>query len=202
MRKTHLAILLSAIFILGFVAGVFTQTYMVNLRARQAGKSEMTVTMVKTVTIQSQFKVFHSYEVYFSPKGGCEGALLYWIGRANSSIHIMVYSFTLDSLGEALISAHSRGVEVKVIMEEDQVSRYSEYEKLKRAGIPVRLDGNPALMHNKVAIIDGLILITGSYNWSKSAETRNNENLIIIMDKEIARLYEEEFTKLWRQSFE
>ena len=200
MRKAHLAILLSVIFILGFVTGVFAQTYMASLGAGQARRSETTVTVLKTVTVQSQVKASHSYEVYFSPKGGCEEALLYWIGRANSSIHIMIYSFTLDSLGEALISAHSRGVEVKVIMEEGQVSRYSEYEKLKKAGISVRLDGNPALMHNKVAIIDGLILITGSYNWSKSAETRNNENLIIIMDEEIAKLYEEEFAKLWRQS--
>ena len=111
----------------------------------------------------------------------------------------MVYSFTLDSVGDALVAAKDRGVEVKVVLEKDQLSKYSEYWRLKEAGIQVRLDGNPALMHHKVAIIDGAVVITGSYNWSTSAETRNDENLIIVRSREVAWAYEAEFQKVWGQ---
>ncbi|MEM2988730.1 MAG: phospholipase D-like domain-containing protein, partial [Candidatus Bathyarchaeia archaeon] len=75
-----------------------------------------------------------------------------------------------------------------------------EYGRLKGAGVPVRLDTNPALMHNKVAIIDGSIVITGSFNWTASAEARNNENMIVIRSAQIAALYEEEFERVWGRS--
>ncbi len=80
------------------------------------------------------------------------------------------------------------------------MNEYSEYYKLKNAGIEVKLDSNPALMHNKVAIIDGKIVITGSYNWSLNAETKNNENMIIIKSVELAEIYEKEFWEIWQES--
>lgn len=140
------------------------------------------------------------YEVYFSPKGGCEARLLYWLNRANASIHVLIYSFTLDSIGDALVAAHRRGLDVRVVMEREGVGRGSEYGKLKGAGVPVRLDANPALMHHKVAIIDGSIVITGSFNWTDSAEDRNNENMIVIRSAKVAAIYEGEFERIWGQS--
>lgn len=138
--------------------------------------------------------------VYFSPKGECEEQLLYWINRANTSIHILIYSFTLDSVSDALIEAHNRGVDVKVVFEKQQITKYSEYQKLKAAGIEVRNDTNPAYMHDKIMIIDGIIVITGSYNYSAHAEESNNENLIIILSDSTANIYEQEFKKIWEQS--
>lgn len=138
--------------------------------------------------------------VYFSPEGGCENAIISWINRANSSIHILIYSFTLDSIGKALVEAYSRNVDVKVVFEESQITQYSEYWSLKAAGVPVRNDTNPRSMHNKVMIIDGEIVVTGSYNWSKTAEKENNENLIIVRSKYVAELYEREFEKIWSNS--
>ncbi|MBS7629295.1 hypothetical protein KEJ23_04900, partial [Candidatus Bathyarchaeota archaeon] len=88
----------------------------------------------------------------------------------------------------------------KVVFEKDDLTGYSEYGKLKDAGIQVRVDTNPALMHNKVAVIDGLITITGSYNWSRSAEERNNENMLILRSVEVASTYESEFNKIWSAS--
>ncbi|MEM2897133.1 MAG: phospholipase D family protein [Candidatus Bathyarchaeia archaeon] len=134
---------------------------------------------------------------YFSPKDSCSSKLIYWFNRANKSIHVMIYSFTLDSVSDALIKAHKKGIKVLVIMEKNQVDEYSEYEKLKNAGISVRLDSNQALMHNKVAIIDGKIVITGSYNWSRNAEYENNENMIIILSTEVSQVYEKEFQRIW-----
>ena len=138
--------------------------------------------------------------IYFSPKGGCEAQIIWWINRANISIHVLIYSFTLDSISNALINAYNRGVDVKIVFERDQVTKYSEYQKLKAAGVPVHNDTNPGLMHNKVMIIDGKIVLTGSFNWSVSAERRNNENLIVIRSIYVARVYEEEFDKIWNNS--
>lgn len=162
----------------------------------------LTLTLIRTETkfqtiAQSEAP---SYEVYFSPRGGCEARLLHWLSRANSSIHVLIYSFTLDRVGDALVAAHNRGLDVRVVMEKEEVERGSEYGRLKRAGVPVRLDTNPALMHNKVAIIDGLIVITGSFNWSTSAENWNNENMIIIRSAQVAGLYEGEFQRIWSRS--
>lgn len=135
--------------------------------------------------------------VYFSPKGGCKNQIIYWISRANRSVHVLIYSFTLSEIADALIEAKNRGIDVKVVFEKDQVSKYSQYFRLARAGVSVRNDTNPNYMHNKVAIIDGVIVLTGSYNWSDSAEYYNNENLIIIRDEDVASMYESIFEKLW-----
>jgi len=137
---------------------------------------------------------------YFSPKGGCERAIIEWINKANKSIHIMIYSFTLDSIGNALITAYKKGIEVLIVFEREQISKYSEDIKLKNAGINVKYDNNPALMHNKVMIIDNKVVLTGSFNWSSQAEDKNNENLLIIIDNELAELYEKEFQKIWSEA--
>ena len=138
--------------------------------------------------------------VYFSPNGGCEDQILYWIDRANSSIEILIYSFTLDSIGDALVEAHGRGVEVQVVFEVGQIIQSSEYWKLKEAGIDVRNDTNSGYMHDKIMIIDGVIVLTGSFNYSENAEETNNENLLVINSTIIATTYEDEFTKIWDES--
>jgi phosphatidylserine/phosphatidylglycerophosphate/cardiolipin synthase-like enzyme len=139
-------------------------------------------------------------EVKFSPNGGCEDRVLYWIGRANVSIHVLIYSFTLDSIGDALVTAYNRGIEVQVVFEKGQISQYSEYQKLKAAGISVRNDTNSHYMHDKIMIVDGMIVLTGSYNYSENAESYNNENLIVISSSFVAEAYEEEFAEIWSQS--
>jgi phosphatidylserine/phosphatidylglycerophosphate/cardiolipin synthase-like enzyme len=99
-----------------------------------------------------------------------------------------------------LVRTRDRGVEVRVVIEGDQAGgRGSEYENLFRAGVDVRLDGNPYLMHHKFMVVDGKIVVTGSYNWSYSAEEKNDENLIVVSGPDIARLYEAEFSRVWGQ---
>lgn len=138
--------------------------------------------------------------VYFSPKGGCEEQIIDWINKANSSIHILIYSFTLDSISHALINAQDKGIDVKVVFETTQINRFSEYHTLKATGIEVRNDTNSRLMHNKIMIIDTLMVVTGSFNWSNNANESNNENLIVIRSQTIAYDYEREFTKIWSVS--
>ena len=105
-----------------------------------------------------------------------------------------------DSVGNALIDANSRGVDVKVVFEVQQISQYSQYQRLTTAGITVRNDTNSKLMHNKLMIVDNSIVLTGSFNWSSNGENNNNENLIVIKSTYVVSMYEEEFEKIWSES--
>jgi len=138
--------------------------------------------------------------IYFSPNGGCENAVLTWISKANSTIHVLIYSFTLDSIGDALIAAHRRGIEIEIVFEKTQISQYSEYTRLRNAGISVRNDTNPDLMHNKVMIVDSSIVLTGSFNWSTNAQENNDENLVVISSRPVANSFEVIFQMIWNES--
>jgi len=148
-------------------------------------------------TIETRYVSLDFHGVFFSPDGGCKDAVISWINKANSTIHILIYSFTLDDVSNALIEATDRGVDVKIVFDSSQISQYSEYDRLNDAGIDVKKDTNSALMHNKVMIVDEKIILTGSFNWSQNAEERNNENLIVIESVEVSSIFEEEFEKIW-----
>jgi len=147
-----------------------------------------------TVTVGSSY---YPAEVFFSPKGGCKDEVIRWINRANRTVHVLIYSFTLDDVADALIKSHEKGLDVKVVFDKGQISEYSEYIPLNDAGVPVKKDTASGYMHNKVAIIDGYVVLTGSFNWSANAEEKNLENLVIIRDPILAQTYEKEFDHIW-----
>jgi phosphatidylserine/phosphatidylglycerophosphate/cardiolipin synthase-like enzyme len=131
-----------------------------------------------------------SIEVYFSPRGGCTEAVVREIDNARSSILVQAYSFTSAPIAKALIEAHKRGVRVEAVLDSNQKSeKYSEADFLAHMGIPTRLDGKHAIAHNKVMILDGEVVITGSFNFTKSAEFNNAENLLVIRDPRLAARY-------------
>ncbi|HDN02093.1 MAG TPA: phospholipase D family protein [Candidatus Bathyarchaeota archaeon] len=169
-------------FILGFLVG-FALCYFA-VRPETSGPA---------VILSDQLWV----QAYFSPDDDVENVIAYWIGRANASIEIAMYTFTSSRLAQSLIDAAKRGVDVKVILEKNNVNQYSKYVILKSNGVGVQLDGNPSLMHNKFCIIDREIVITGSYNWTKSAREENDENVVLIGCSELADLYHEEFQEMW-----
>ncbi len=112
----------------------------------------------------------------------------------------MAYSFTSDALAEALIERAEAGVIVAGVFDNDQYHSNlgTEFDTLSTAGVDVRLDGNPRLMHHKVIIIDEQIVITGSYNFSNNAEYKNDENTLIIHNKDIAAEYLAEYQQIYR----
>lgn len=148
--------------------------------------------------------------VYFSPRGGCQDAIEEEIDEAKKYIHVAVYAFTNRFLAQALVRAAQRGVDVKVVLDGkfDEESEYSKGDYLKRKGIAVKgvkawtrrgLRIVEGLMHHKFAVIDGQVVVTGSYNWTATAEAANYENLLIFKEApDLARSYEEEFQRLWR----
>ena len=138
-------------------------------------------------------------EVYFSPDDGIASHLTELIQSAKESIFFLAYSFTSDELATAMLERAGNGVTVSGVFEEGQYESNvgSEYDRFKAEGVEVRLDGNPRNMHHKVIIIDGNIVVVGSYNLSGSAEKRNDENVLIIHDAHIAAQYLEEFERVF-----
>jgi phosphatidylserine/phosphatidylglycerophosphate/cardiolipin synthase-like enzyme len=129
-------------------------------------------------------------EVRFSPDGGCTEAVVREIDAAQSSILVQAYSFTSAPIAKAVVEAYKRGVHVEVILDRSQkTEKYSEADFLHNARVPVLIDSRHAIAHNKVMIIDGQTVITGSFNFTKSAEERNAENLLVIRDKILADQY-------------
>ena len=141
-------------------------------------------------------------EIYFSPDDGVAARLVTLIQSAQESIYFMAYSFTSNDIGAAVLERAAAGVTVAGVMDEGQVNsgQGSEFDPFRQAGLDVRLDGNPGLMHHKVIIIDRSIVITGSYNFSASAEEVNDENLIVIYNPVIAAQYRAEFLRINAQA--
>ncbi|BAH77109.1 phospholipase D family protein [Solidesulfovibrio magneticus] len=137
-----------------------------------------------------------SVQVYFSPRGGAQDALVATIGQAKDSILVQAYSFTSASIAKALVDATKRGVKIEAILDKSQRSeRYTGATFLKNEGIPVYIDDKHAIAHNKVMILDGSIVVTGSFNFTKAAEEKNAENLLIIRDMEMAKIYMDNWEK-------
>jgi phosphatidylserine/phosphatidylglycerophosphate/cardiolipin synthase-like enzyme len=141
-------------------------------------------------------------EVLFSPDDGVQNRLVELLNETQSSIYFLAYSFTADELGEAIRSRAAAGVEVAGVMEAEQVlsNEGTEYDRFIQTGLDVRLDGNEDQMHDKVIIIDGRIVITGSYNFSSSAEESNDENVLILHDDKAASTFTEEFWNIYNEA--
>jgi len=129
-------------------------------------------------------------EVYFSPRGGCTEAVVQEIDAAKTSILVQAYSFTSAPIAKALVDAHKRDVHIEVILDKSQrTEKYSSADFVQHAGIPTYIDAEHAIAHNKVMVIDGQTVITGSFNFTSSAEDRNAENLLVIRSPELAATY-------------
>jgi phosphatidylserine/phosphatidylglycerophosphate/cardiolipin synthase-like enzyme len=129
-------------------------------------------------------------EVYFSPKGGCTEAVVTELTNAKKTVFVQAYSFTSVPIAKALVEAHKRGVDVRVILDKTQRSeKYSSADFVAHAGIPTFIDAKHAIAHNEIIVIDGETVLTGSFNFTKAAEEKNAENLLVVRDKVIAERY-------------
>jgi phosphatidylserine/phosphatidylglycerophosphate/cardiolipin synthase-like enzyme len=138
-------------------------------------------------------------ELYFSPDDGTIERLIELVQDAQDEILFMAFSFTDDDLAQAILNRAGEGIVVAGVFDKSQAlsNAGGEYTRLMENGIAVRLDGNRYGMHHKVIIIDKRIVVTGSYNFSSNARTRNDENTLILHSSEIAEIYVEEFDRVW-----
>jgi len=135
-------------------------------------------------------------EVFFSPNNGSTDAIVREIERARSEILVQAYSFTSEPIARALLKAHKRGINVAVILDKSQkTQKYSSSTFFMNAGIPTYIDARHAIAHNKIILIDRTVVITGSFNFTKAAEEKNAENLLIIRSKELAKPYLENWQR-------
>lgn len=137
-----------------------------------------------------------SWQVYFSPDGGCTQAVVNAIGAARQEIMVQAYEMTSPQIKRALVVAGHHGVKVEAIFDPSAVRETNTMvDELSDGGIPVFIDSahSPGLAHNKVMIIDRTVVVTGSFNFTKAAESRNAENLLIIHDPALAAAYARNF---------
>jgi phosphatidylserine/phosphatidylglycerophosphate/cardiolipin synthase-like enzyme len=152
-------------------------------------------------SVQAEPQPAEILAIYFTPPAGGASGLIKQIDGAKKSIKVMAYGFTATNLAEALVRAKRRGVDVGLVQDEKSAQNNREtLPILLAAGIEVRSDGKHAIQHNKVMLIDDDIVITGSYNFTKSAERRNAENIMIVRSSYAARRYADNWKIHWDHS--
>jgi len=141
-----------------------------------------------------------SATVCFTPGKHCQSQLIDAIGKAKKSIVVQAYSFTDKDVASALVKVSQRGVEVKAILDKSNAKDGRPAKAiLMENGIPVRFDYPSGIAHNKVMVIDDLV-VTGSYNFSAAAYKNNAENILFIASPELANQYRENWLKRWELS--
>ncbi len=140
-------------------------------------------------------------EVYFSPQDGVAKHVLQRLAAAKRSITFMTFSYTEDKISDAMIAKVKADLEVRGVFESQNArGTGADFNRLKQGGVDVLEDGNCYILHHKVIIIDERTVITGSYNFTSSAERDNDENLVIVDDPALARAYLEEFERVYAQA--
>jgi len=141
-------------------------------------------------------------ETYFSPDDSTAARIMQLILDAEESIDFLYYSFTSDGIADALLFQDTQGVQIRGVLDDYQegVGLGGEYQRLNDFGLDVYLDVHPEKLHHKVIIIDNEIVITGSYNMTRSAEIRNDENTLIIHNETLAGIYLGEFDWIYEEA--
>jgi phosphatidylserine/phosphatidylglycerophosphate/cardiolipin synthase-like enzyme len=174
---------------LGHEVSIYT---MVALRMRKYCRA---ILIAAVVVIDPVWAAEPAWHVCFTPGQDCTELIVSEIAQARSEILVQAYSFTSVPILSALKAAHDRGVDVRVIVDKTSArisksgSRYSAATYLTNAGIQAWVDVHVSIAHNKVMVIDKVTVITGSFNFTAAAQNHNAENLLVIRDTELARLY-------------
>lgn len=175
----------------------------------RSGRSEFASFLALVILAGSPVKAEMVVQACFSPQGRCSAHILREIEQAKQELLVAVYAFTSDDLASAVVQAKKRGVLVQVIIDRefDAANEKSKGRFLDAQKIPLRrlsgikagaLEKDAGLMHQKFAIIDRKLVFTGSYNWTHSADTLNDENLLLFRDAgALAEEYRKTFLNLW-----
>lgn len=137
-------------------------------------------------------------EAWFEPHQNCAARIISLLDRSRSDVRICVFTITDNNVSGAILGAHKRGVNVRIITDPDKaLDRGSDIVRLQEAGIPVRVDHASDHMHHKFAVFDGDVAVTGSYNWTRGAAERNLENIVVTDDARLVKPFRDEFERLW-----
>jgi phosphatidylserine/phosphatidylglycerophosphate/cardiolipin synthase-like enzyme len=141
--------------------------------------------------------------VYFTPSTNAAVAIVKAIDASEREVLVQAYGFTHNAIAQALVRAHERGVKVRVLLDQkSQSSNRYVIDVLSDAHIELRQDGKHAIAHNKVMVIDQAIVITGSFNFTNSAASRNAENFLVLKSEDLAEQYRLQWKNHWAHSVE
>lgn len=139
-------------------------------------------------------------EAHFSPGEDCRRQLLDLVVAARETLDISVFTISDDRLSDAIVAAHKRGIQVRLITDNDKAhDQGSDIFKLIDRGINVRMDNTENHMHHKFALVDKCILVNGSFNWTRSATDYNQENILVTNEPKLVAAYLGEFDSLWNE---
>lgn len=136
---------------------------------------------------------------FFSPGEACRTTIINQLNSATTSIKICVFTISDDTITNSIITAHKKGVDVQIVTDNDKMTDLgSDIKRIAREGISIKTDSTPNHMHHKFMVVDETSLITGSYNWTRSAAKYNQENILVTKEAGLVRSYLKEFSKLWK----
>jgi phosphatidylserine/phosphatidylglycerophosphate/cardiolipin synthase-like enzyme len=140
------------------------------------------------------------YRASFSPGDECLRHIISLIRSAEKSLDVCVFTITDDRIAKALVRAHERNLEIRIVTDDDKLNDAgSDIRYLADQGLSVRVDNTPFHMHHKFMLVDSRVLLTGSYNWTRSAGKGNHENLISMGEPYFVRRFQQEFEILWNR---
>lgn len=158
----------------------------------------ITFLVISSVALAS---ITGNISIFFSPKDKCDEVLIKELLTTKKELNIAIYSLTKPNIAEAITQLKKNGVTVRMVVDNQQAGgKYSLDEYLISNNVSLLRDKHSGLMHNKFAVIDGQVVLTGSYNWTNGATYKNDENLIIIRSVEAAQRFNTEFSRLWREN--
>lgn len=138
-------------------------------------------------------------DVYFSPGDACRTAIIQQINTAVRELKICVFTISDDLITNALLTAHKKGLAIQVVTDNDKLhDEGSDIEQLAEEGIEIKIDDTPYHMHHKFMVADQRTLLTGSYNWTRSAARYNHENILLTKESGVVKSYLKEFSQLWK----
>lgn len=168
--------------------------------ARDGEALEWLESVVKLLDSPENERTTPRAEAFFSPGEHCVQAIIGHLARARDTIDICVFTVTDDRISDAILGAKGRGVRVRLITDDDKsLDLGSDIDRFVRGGIDVALDPDPSHMHHKFAIFDSETLLTGSYNWTRSAASENRDNVLVTNDPRLVAAFTREFEKLWAE---
>lgn len=138
------------------------------------------------------------YKAEFAPADDIRSTVLQYLSNTVFAFDLCMYTLSDDYLSDEILRLHDNGIAVRIICDDSKsFDAGTDVRRLAKAGIPVKTDGHPELMHHKFAVIDEKIVLNGSYNWTRTAAERNYENLIFIENQQLAKTFSHEFDRLW-----
>ncbi len=201
MKRLISVIAIILIFLAGFIVGCGSKE-----NAKESSAVDKTVEaqnlLPNEINHPNTVNAAGTIEVAFSPNGNVTAVVVNAINEAQKSIRVQAYTFTSAPIAKALLAAQKRGVDVKVILDKSQeTEKYSSVKFFADNNIPVKIDHDFAIAHSKVMIIDDINVITGSFNFTKAAEEKNAENILVIRgNKELAGYYIKNWEWRWENT--